>query len=114
MATVAINSGLVAFPTAYTRLWATPDGEAALWRPVPPPGYVALGCVAGAADAPPPLSLVGCVARGSVVEARLAECLLLTEGGNLWRVQNAGGTFEVSPRDQHLPQVRTGLARGAA
>ncbi len=105
--TVAINSGLVAFPVGYECVWTGPETEdLALWRPVPPPGYVALGCVAGARSAPPPPGLVGCVAAAAVVDSRLGECLLLAERGNLWAVQNAGATFEVSPPEAHLPVVR--------
>ncbi len=38
---VAVNSGLAAYPTGYTRVWAGAGG--AIWRPQPPPGYVAAG-----------------------------------------------------------------------
>jgi len=38
---VAVNSGLAAYPAAYTRVWSGAGG--AIWRPVPPPGYVAAG-----------------------------------------------------------------------
>ncbi|GLI59136.1 hypothetical protein VaNZ11_000961, partial [Volvox africanus] len=106
VATLAVNSGLVAFPTAFEIVWQGPDGDdLAIWRPLPPPGYVALGCVAGSREAAPPLAVVGCVAVRACVEARLGECLLLAEQGTLWAVQNAGATFEVSPAGQRLPAV---------
>ncbi|GIL84681.1 hypothetical protein Vretifemale_13310, partial [Volvox reticuliferus] len=106
VATLAVNSGLVAFPAAFDLVWQGPDGDdLALWRPLPPPGYVAFGCVAGSREVPPPLAVVGCVAAHACVEARLGECLQLAEQGALWAVQNAGGTFEVSPPGQHLPAV---------
>jgi vacuolar protein sorting-associated protein 13A/C len=82
-----------------------------LWRPVPPPGYVSLGCVATSASPdmpaplPPPLRAVGCVHERCVVETRLGECLLLCANGNLWEVQNAACTFDVSPAEGHLPEV---------
>lgn len=120
---MAVNSGLVAFPTGYTRVFQ--QEGIALWRPTPPPGYVALGCVAvvaptsgaglgggagpapGAGDAPaPPLRAVVVVHERAVVEALLAECMLLNANGNLWCVQNSVGTFEVAPADAHQPQVR--------
>lgn len=41
---LAAGSGLLAYPLSYTLAW---QGQGVvLWRPVPPPGYVALGCVA--------------------------------------------------------------------
>lgn len=51
VAVAAVNSGLVAFPVGYELVWewapSKPgDPGVALWRPIPPPGYVALGCVA--------------------------------------------------------------------
>ena len=38
---VAVNSGLAAYPTAYRRIWSGAGG--AIWRAVPPAGYVAAG-----------------------------------------------------------------------
>lgn len=41
---LAAGSGLLAYPLSYTLAW---QGQGVVvWRPVPPPGYVALGCVA--------------------------------------------------------------------
>lgn len=106
VATLAINSGLVAFPTGYDLVWSGSDSqEFAIWRPLPPPGYVALGCVAGRRTVPPPPAVVGCVAARAVVDARLGECLLLAERGDLWAVQNTAATFDVSPPGAHLPAV---------
>jgi hypothetical protein len=118
---IAINSGLVTYPTAFRRAWQS--GDCALWYPVPPAGYVALGCVAtlgggggggggesgggaaAAAGEPPPLKSVVVVHERAVVEALLSECMLLCANGNLWCVQNALGTFHVSAGDGHQPQA---------
>ncbi|GFR52308.1 hypothetical protein Agub_g14845, partial [Astrephomene gubernaculifera] len=116
VATLAVNSGLVAFPMSYDLIWVATDGSVAIWRPVPPPGYVALGCLAGegigggeggstaVVPPPPPLSAVGCVAERACVEGRLGECLPAGEGDvRLWGLQNEGATFEVATAGTHLP-----------
>lgn len=56
---VAVNSGLVAFPTAYTRVWSGAGG--AIWRPLPPPGYVAVGDVVTSDGSEPELSAMVCL-----------------------------------------------------
>lgn len=56
---VAVNSGLVAYPTGYDLVWR--GAGVALWRPQPPPGYSALGCVAAEGSNPPQLTTVVCV-----------------------------------------------------
>ena len=56
---VAVNSGLVEFPTGYDRVWQ--GDRAALWRPRAPAGYAALGCVAAMGSDPPALTTVVCV-----------------------------------------------------
>ena len=52
---VAINSGLVAFPTSFDLICVSVSGLA-LWRPVPPPGYVSMGLVAAPGLTPEMLS----------------------------------------------------------
>jgi hypothetical protein len=56
---IAVNSGLVAYPAAYTRLWSGAGG--AIWRAVPPPGYVAAGDLFTAGDEEPDLSDMVCL-----------------------------------------------------
>ncbi len=56
---VAVNSGLAAYPTGYTRIWAGAGG--AIWRPVPPPGYVAAGDLFTDGEDEPGLSAMVCV-----------------------------------------------------
>lgn len=67
---VAVSSGLVAFPTAYTRVWSGAGGT--IWRPVPPPGYVAAGDVVTLDGQEPELSAVACLHGG-----HLQRCSLL-------------------------------------
>ena len=45
-------------PVAYNRVWCDPAAGIGLWEPVAPEGFVAMGCVAGGVDDPPPLNLV--------------------------------------------------------
>ena len=56
---VAVNSGLAAYPTSYTRVWA--GGGAAIWRPVAPQGYVSVGDLFSADGAEPELSAMVCL-----------------------------------------------------
>ena len=56
---MAVNSGLVAYPTSYKLLWQ--GSGVSLWRPRPPAGYAALGCVAAPGTKPPALTTVVCV-----------------------------------------------------
>lgn len=59
---VAVNSGLAAFPLSYTRVWSGAGG--AIWRPVPPPGYVAVGDLVTCGDEEPELSAMVCLHGG--------------------------------------------------
>jgi vacuolar protein sorting-associated protein 13A/C len=131
---LAINSGLVAYPVGFTLVWESPG--IALWRPIPPKGYVAMGCIATMCNtSPSPTTIIGpatpggkdtsrgdsgssrdlqppnvkevvVVAQQVVVEATLGECMLLAANGNLWCIQNSVATFEVAPAEGHRP---TGL-----
>lgn len=95
VAVLAINSGLVAWPSGFECVWAAAEGVA-LWMPVAPEGYVSMGCVATPSrEEPPPPKAVACVAAHAVVAARPGACLMLCAGGNLWAVSNAAGTFLV-------------------
>jgi hypothetical protein len=53
---VAVNSGLVSYPTGYTPAYRT--AGLTLWAPTPPEGYVALGFLARPGDEPPSLTEV--------------------------------------------------------
>lgn len=56
---VAVNSGLVAYPAAFTRVWHGAGGT--IWRAVPPAGYVAAGDVFTTDDEEPELSAMVCL-----------------------------------------------------
>ena len=56
---VAINSGLVEFPTGYDLAWQ--KGNVSIWQPIAPPGYAAIGCLFGVGSEPPSPSTIVCV-----------------------------------------------------
>jgi len=74
------------------------------WRPVPPAGYVSMGCIASTSM--PDRKQCAVVARQVVVTALLSECMMLCTNGNLWCIQNSMGTFEVAAPDTLQPKVR--------
>lgn len=77
------------------------------WRPLPPAGYLAMGCLAS--PTPPERRDCVVVARQAVVEALLSECMMLATNGNLWCIQNSFGSFEVAAPEEHHPRVRLRL-----
>ena len=115
--TLAANSGLTAPPSSYECVWTAAAGDASLWRPVPPPGFVVLGCVAGDGINPPPRGAAACVAASACIAAAIGQCLPVRpspaslDGGHmgspppggggedggafLWCIDNAAATFGV-------------------
>lgn len=57
--TVAVNSGIAAYPASYRKVWS--GGGASIWRPVPPEGYTAVGDVVMLGTREPELSEVLCL-----------------------------------------------------
>ncbi|KAK9908805.1 hypothetical protein WJX75_003140 [Coccomyxa subellipsoidea] len=74
---VAVNSGLVSYPVSYKAAYQT--SGLTIWEPVPPKGYVALGCLAAPGDEPPALTEMVTVHASIGVEAPLGSCLVLKE-----------------------------------
>lgn len=103
---VALNSGIAAYPTGYTMIWSQGGtgtdssgtvGRAVIWRPIPPPDFMALGDVVtilmGGGESsspsptaaatgrflpsPPGLDRVVCVRSDVLVECSVGECLKL-------------------------------------
>ncbi|KAL1372338.1 hypothetical protein AAHE18_01G196400 [Arachis hypogaea] len=83
-----------------------PDGhsisgsDCSLWMPIPPPGYVALGCVAHTGNQPPPKHVVHCLRSDLVTSAEYSDCLhnipsneQFTSVFSIWRLDNAVGSF---------------------
>ena len=91
-ALVMRDSGAICLPPlGYTKRLTVPGGIS-LWEPQPPPGCVAVGCVAAEGDEPPSVSAVRCPRAALVVEALPLECMHCDDNGAVWRVGNASGT----------------------
>lgn len=111
---LAINSGLVAFPTAYDAVWSAPGIH--LWRPKCPEGYIALGCMATPTSEAPTLTAMACLHHTLGIEAPLGQCLAVKQGGgqdggdvghlsedpgaDVWCVDNAAATFTVTTAEE--------------
>jgi len=92
-ALVMRDSGAICLPPLGYQRRLTLAGGVTLWQPLPPPGCVAIGCVASEGDAPPPVSAVRCPRAALLVEALPLECMYCDDGGAVWRVGNAAGTL---------------------
>ncbi|KAI7845244.1 hypothetical protein COHA_001286 [Chlorella ohadii] len=117
---VAVNSGLAAYPTGYTRVWAGAGG--AIWRPQPPPGYVAAGDLFSTeTDREPELAAMVCLHEGTVVECAPGERLSLppqlphtpaasalvaaaVPHVDLWCNDNSLGTFYAGTAAEPFPE----------
>ena len=113
---LAINSGLVAFPTGYDIAWSATGIY--LWRPRCPESYIALGCIATSTNDPPSLTAMACLHHTLGIEAPLGQCLVLKRqqeanqdagdighlaedpGANVWCVDNAAATFTVTTAEE--------------
>ena len=100
---IAINSGLVTYPSGYKRAGYA-DGMT-LWEPKPPAGYVALGHVAAWGSEQPAATRVVCLHISVATECALGECFELRHEAqrsqrspndlNVWNIDNPGATFVV-------------------
>ncbi len=97
--TVAVNSGLVAYPASFKKVWS--GGGATVWRPVPPEGYVSVGDVAtcGENSSPPELSEVLCLHHSTLVEVPVGECLPLPAVSGSSPAATARATASLPPVD---------------
>ncbi|KAK3283371.1 hypothetical protein CYMTET_8930, partial [Cymbomonas tetramitiformis] len=96
---------LVMPPAEYTRVWAMPGVQ--VWLPVPPEGYVALGCLATRAGSKPPPQGIWCMRRELVRNASAVECMWYQEGSpeeegaagtsSVWQLDNLVNTFMAQP-----------------
>ena len=95
------------------QVWRETDSGAELpvtiWFPVPPPGYVALGCVAEPGHYEPDPNVVRCVARTAVQPAELGRLAIWRDHKgaalwkcSMWQVHNAARSF-LSRRDHDSP-----------
>ncbi|KAH7682946.1 Vacuolar protein sorting-associated protein 13 [Dioscorea alata] len=91
------------------------DSDCSLWMPVPPPGYVAVGCIAHVGKGPPPNHIVYCLRSDLVTSANLSDCIYcvpsnsrILSGFSIWRVDNIIGTF-CAHASMHCPTKDNGF-----
>ena len=74
----------VADPTGYNLIWTDKNSHAemdgSVWQPIPPEGYVAMGCVAMKGYEKPLVDQVYCVRRDLVVEGQIGSLLWSNRG----------------------------------
>ncbi|KAI5072395.1 hypothetical protein GOP47_0012501 [Adiantum capillus-veneris] len=127
---LALNLSLAWFkrPIKFERVWVSRDNDSrevcSIWMPIPPPSYVAFGCIVVQGTDPPPLSSVLCIKERFVTSSCLKDCIHIetpVEGGKprgaFWRVDNSLGSFfvesgnhnSVMPKPFELLQVACSL-----
>lgn len=76
------------------------ENECSIWTPVPPPGYLALGCVVNIGRQPPSNHVVYCLRSDLVTSAAFSDCIHtlssapgMLSGFSIWRVDNVIASF---------------------
>ncbi|KAL6634351.1 hypothetical protein ACP70R_027022 [Stipagrostis hirtigluma subsp. patula] len=79
---------------------STEENECSIWIPVPPPGYLALGCVVNIGRQPPSNHAVYCLRSDLVTSATFSDCIHtltpapgIISGFSIWRVDNVIASF---------------------
>ncbi|XP_015689233.1 uncharacterized protein LOC102707936 [Oryza brachyantha] len=79
---------------------AAEDNECSIWVPVPPPGYLALGCVVNIGRLPPSNHIVYCLRSDLVTSTAFSDCIHtlsstpgLISGFSIWRIDNVIASF---------------------
>ncbi|CAI5497894.1 unnamed protein product, partial [Closterium sp. Naga37s-1] len=102
---VSLAGGYVKKPVSFAKIWSSEEGsdvssspECSVWEPIPPPGFVAVGCVAHPGSQPPSASAVYCIEASHVSPAALRGCITVQvndglQSFKLWRIENALSTF---------------------
>ncbi|WVZ75446.1 hypothetical protein U9M48_023496 [Paspalum notatum var. saurae] len=78
----------------------TEENDCSIWVPVPPPGYLALGCVVNVGRLPPSKHVVYCLRSDLVTSATFSDCIHthspasgIISGFSIWRVDNVIASF---------------------
>ncbi|KAG0489289.1 hypothetical protein HPP92_008100 [Vanilla planifolia] len=76
------------------------NGDCSIWLPIPPLGYIAVGCVAHVGNQPPPNHVVHCLRSDLATSTAYSDCMFyvppqprLFSGFSIWLVDNALGSF---------------------
>lgn len=107
------HDGKFAAPEGFDLVWRDADQNTrepvTIWKPRPPVGYVALGCVVVPDYYEPDVGAVSCVRQDCVAQAPLQQTPITkhTTGAalyqcSLWKVQNNASTF-LARRDHQPP-----------
>ncbi|KAK9053434.1 hypothetical protein SSX86_030068 [Deinandra increscens subsp. villosa] len=87
------------------------DSDCSLWTPIPPPGYLALGCVAHIGNQPPPNHVVYCIRADLATSTTYSACMFNASsnkkyplGFSIWRFDNLLGSFHANPSVSCPPQ----------
>ncbi|XP_074301933.1 uncharacterized protein LOC141633346 isoform X1 [Silene latifolia] len=118
---LADNPEISARPVQYTRVAHVVGkgvDDAFFWYPVPPPGYVAMGCIVTRTDEPPRVESFCCprldlAGPASIVEVPVSRSSS-SKGSHcwsLWKVQNQASTF-LARADLKKPSSRLAFAIG--
>ncbi|XP_076932508.1 uncharacterized protein LOC143598077 [Bidens hawaiensis] len=85
--------------------------DCSLWTPIPPPGYLALGCVVHIGNQPPPNHTVYCIRADLATSTAYSACMFNASSNNaypsgfsLWRLDNLLGSFYAHPSVSCPPQ----------
>ncbi|KAI3512412.1 hypothetical protein L1887_19727 [Cichorium endivia] len=80
------------------------DSDCSLWAPVPPPGYLAVGCIVHIGNQPPPTNVVYCIRADLATSSAYSACMFnsppnntYTSGFSVWRLDNFLGSFDANP-----------------
>jgi len=91
------KDGYLTYPVEYECIWRSKNSNGAIWRPVPPPGYVSMGDVATAAYLKPDRREVVCVRDFLVTDGKRGDLLWGNdEDNNLSSVR----VYSVLPADK--------------
>ncbi len=73
-----ISSGRIDYKDLLDSKENDEETDCSIWRPVAPPGYVALGCVACKGQRPPPTTASLCVLAALVSPCSMRDCVYVT------------------------------------
>nr|GEV02157.1 vacuolar protein sorting-associated protein 62 [Tanacetum cinerariifolium] len=80
------------------------EDDCSLWKPIAPPGYLAVGCVAHIGNQPPPNHIVYCIRADLATSTAYSACMFSASsnksypsGFSIWRLDNVLGSFYANP-----------------
>ncbi|ONK67151.1 uncharacterized protein A4U43_C06F16540 [Asparagus officinalis] len=87
--------------------------DCSIWMPIPPPGYLALGCVTHVGNQPPPNHIVYCLRSDLATSATFSDCMLYVppdirvgSGFGIWHIDNVFASFFALTSIDYPPKVK--------